>query len=266
MTEIHAACFQWAVIPGRPDVNLSKVQKGIAGLAAKGAHLVVLPEMWSCGFDYGRLREIALETPGILTELASWCRRHRVVVVGSLPELDGGSLYNTNYVVDADGSLRGAYRKTHLFTLHGEHHHFAPGEDVLVCNTLAGRLGVITCYDLRFPELARVLALEGARILCVSAQWPLPRIEQWSLILRCRAVENQMFVVGCNGCGEEGDRRYGGASAIVSPLGVQLALANGEECTLFAKLDLQEVEAFREHIPCFRDRRPELYRLCGGPS
>lgn len=261
MTQIDAACLQWAVSPGRPEVNVSRVETALPRLVEAGTQLIVLPEMWSCGFDYERLNDMALETPGILSLLGQWCRRHEVVIVGSLPELDGGRIYNTNYVVDADGAVRGAYRKTHLFTLHGEHHHFAAGQDVLVCETRAGRLGVITCYDLRFPELSRMLALQGAEILCVSAQWPLPRIEQWSLLLRCRAVENQMFVLGCNGCGREGDRQYGGASAILSPLGVPLATGNGHECQVIARLDFREMEAFREHIPCFRDRRPDLYDL-----
>jgi omega-amidase len=261
MPQIVAACFQWEVRPGRPDVNVARVEAALPLFSEKGCQLLLLPEMWSCGFDYGRLKELAETTPGILSHIQEWSRRYGMVIVGSLPEIEEGRIYNTNYVVDADGTVRGAYRKTHLFTLHGEHHHFAPGNQPLVSESRAGRLGVITCYDLRFPELARRLALDGAEILCVSAQWPLPRIEHWSLLLRCRAVENQMFVLGCNGCGSEGNLRYGGASAIVSPQGALLAQGNGGESRLLAQLDSQEMEAFRKHIPCFQDRRPDLYGM-----
>ena len=259
MHPIITGCFQWEVAPGRPDSNVLKVEATLPHFADQGCQLLVLPEMWSCCFDYGQLKVQAQATPGILSHVRAWCRRYEMVIVGSLPDLEDGLIYNTNFVVDADGTVVGAYRKTHLFTLHGEDHHFAPGDRSLVCDTKAGRLGIITCYDLRFPELPRLLALRGAEILCVSAHWPLPRIEHWSLLLRCRAIENQMFVVGCNGCGSEGDLRYGGASAIISPLGALLAQGNGHESQVLAQLDFNEMEAFRKHIPCFQDRRPDVY-------
>lgn len=259
MNQLIAGCFQWEVIPGRPDINVGKVEHALPLFADEGCRLLLLPEMWSCCFDYGRLREHAGSTPEILDRIGDWCRRYGMVIIGSLPDLEDDRIYNTNFVVDADGTVRGAYRKTHLFTLHGEHNHFAAGDQPLVCETRAGRLGVITCYDLRFPELTRMLALDGAEVLCVSAHWPLPRIEHWSLLLRCRAIENQMFVLGCNGCGVEGNLQYGGASAIVSPLGAPLAQADGHERRLMARLDFQDMEAFRRHIPCFSDRRPDLY-------
>lgn len=261
MTEIVAGCLQWKVSPGDPELNASNVERSLPLLAAKRCQLLVLPEMWSSGFHYERLKEAAAATPGILTLVQEWCRRYALVITGSLPELDQGRLHNTHYVVDADGTVLGGYRKAHLFTLHGEHHHFTPGDRPFLCESKVGRLGVITCYDLRFPELTRRLALDGAEVLCVSAQWPLPRIEHWSLLLRARALENQMFAVGCNGCGFEAGLQYGGRSAIISPLGSLLAQGSGGEASVLARLDFQEMADFRKLIPCFQDRRPGLYGI-----
>jgi len=181
------------------------------------------------------------------------------VIVGSLPVDDDGIVFNTSYIIDSSGEVAGEYRKIHLFSLHGENRHFGRGKSSLVCATSIGRLGIMICYDLRFPELARRLALDGAEVLCVSALWPVTRIEHWSLFLRCRAVENQMFVVGCNGCGIEGKMQYGGASAIVSPTGGLLAQAGNRESRIMSELEPGEMTAFRELIPCFSDRFPKAY-------
>jgi predicted amidohydrolase len=131
----------------------------------------------------------------------------------------------------------------------------------LVCNTSVGRLGVEICYDVRFPELSRRLALDGAEIICVSALWPVARVQHWSLLLRSRAIENQLFVLGCNGCGIEGNTRYGGASVIISPLGRVLAEAHDSEEVLIARLDFREMVDYRRHIPCFSDRLPGIYNI-----
>lgn len=263
MKTVMAGCCQFGVLPGDVDGNLAIVERKVADYAAAGCRLLVLPEMWSCGFPYPVLRAMAERTPEVLRRMQGWAGEHGITLVGSLPELDGDTVYNTSTVVDASGEIAGAYRKVHLFSLLGEHLYFGRGGSLLVCDTSAGRLGVMICYDLRFPELARRLALDGAEIICVSAQWPGPRIEHWSLLLRARALENQLFVVGCNGSGVEGELLYGGASAVVSPLGAVLAEAGGEDPVTLASLDFDEMVGFRRRIPCLTDRVPELYGLAG---
>ncbi len=186
---------------------------------------------------------------------------YRMVFVGSLPETEGDKIYNTSYVIDAGGGVSGKYRKIHLFSLTAEQDYFGRGQDPVVCNTILGRLGIQICYDLRFPELSRRLALDGAEILCFSALWPDTRIDHWSLLLRSRAVENQLFVLGCNGCGVEGNTQFGGASAIISPTGKLLAEAHGSEETIVARLNFAEMRDFRAHIPCFSDRIPGTYNI-----
>jgi predicted amidohydrolase len=256
---IRAGCFQFEVIPGDTDRNLARVKNALPEFADRGCRLLVLPEMWSCAFAYPLLSRMAKRTDAILQELGEWANRYGIVIVGSLPEDEDSIIFNTSYVIDASGEIVGKYRKIHLFSLHKENHHFGRGRLPLVCDTSVGRLGIMICYDLRFPELARRLALDGAEVLCVSALWPITRIEHWSLLMRCRAIENQLFVVGCNGCGIEGELQYGGASVIVSPTGEVLAPADNREGRITAELNPGDMTAFRKHIPCFSDRFPDAY-------
>jgi len=249
------------MLPGRVDENLTKVQEMLPQLQEAGVQLAVFPEMWSGGFWYPVLREMAEETPKVVRQLQAWAAQYRMVLVGSLPEAEGDKIYNTSYVLDTNGEIAGEYRKMHLFSLTGEPDYFERGQDPLVCDTGAGRLGIAICYDLRFPELPRRLALEGAEILCFSALWPEVRVDHWSLLLRSRAVENQLFVIGCNGCGIEGNTRYGGASAIISPQGKLLAEAGESEEVISARLDFSEMVDFRRYLPCFSDRLPGSYGI-----
>ncbi len=259
--QIVAGCYQFRIHPGQVKKNLRQVETAVSWFADQGCRLLVLPEMWSCGFFYDDLPAMAKETPLVLEALQRWCCRHDLILIGSLPELEGDAVFNTAYVVDADGELAGAYRKIHLFSVTREHHHFGRGAQPLVCSTQVGRLGIMTCYDLRFPELARRLALDGAEILCLGALWPMARVDHWSLLLRARALENQVFVLGCNGCGSEGKTAYGGRSALVSPRGVVLAEADDHESRLLATLDMADWSEFRRQLPCYEDRSPGVYQL-----
>lgn len=259
MTDITAACCQFSIKPGDVDANVAKVEAVLSDLADRNCRLAVLPEMWSCSFPYKVLPSMAERTPDVVEKLRRLARKNRLVITGSLPESDGGIIYNTNYVIDSTGEIAAKYRKVHLFSLYGEHRHFGKGEWAGVCSTSLGKIGVMICYDLRFPELARGLALQGAEVICVSAQWPTARIEHWSLLLRARAIENQLFVIGCNGCANEEKITWGGTSAIISPLGTVLAQAGPEEQSIVGVLRAREMEEFRKTIPCFEDRVPSVY-------
>jgi predicted amidohydrolase len=261
MSHIVAGCCQFEVVTGAIDANLKRVGEMLPVFAAKGCRLLVLPEMWSCGFDYPVLPRMASETPVVLEHLTVWARQYQMVMVGSLPEAAEGTIFNTSYVVDATGRISGKYRKIHLFSLHHENEHFGRGAEPLVCATEAGLLGVMICYDIRFPELSRRLALDRAEILCVSALWPLSRIHHWSLLLRSRALENQCFVVGCNGSGKTADLQMGGASAVVSPTSMVLAEGIEQESQPVATLDMEEMVHFRKQIACFSDRREGIYNI-----
>jgi predicted amidohydrolase len=255
---ITAAAIQFTVNQGDVDANLVSVREALPRVAAQGVNLAVLPEMWSSGFAYKNLNELALRTAGIVDELLELSARHRMVIVGSMPEPNGDKVFNTIYVVD-NGKLAGVYRKMHLFSLLGEDRAFSSGDTWLLADTSIGKIGVIICYDLRFPELSRRLAVEGAQVICVPAQWPKPRQEHWRTLLRARAIENQLFVVSCNTCGQVGKLDFFGMSMIIDPKGEVLAEAGEEERDISAVLDLQAMTDWRAQIPCFNDRRPELY-------
>ncbi|MCK9173365.1 MAG: carbon-nitrogen family hydrolase [Desulfuromonas sp.] len=256
--DIVAGIAQFNIQLGDCDANLQTALAALERLAGQGAQLVVLPEMWSTGYAYRQLDQLAQRTPAILTALAEVARRHQLVIVGSLVEQDGGRLYNSAYTIDA-GALVGHYRKLHLFSTMGEDRFLAAGDRTCVVPTRLGRIGVAICYDLRFPELFRKMALEGAAIICLPAEWPKPRQEHWRTLLRARAIENQLFVAAANCCGVQGKLDFFGMSLLLSARGEVLAEAGEHDTDLIATFSAEEMLSYRSQIPCFRDRRPEIY-------
>jgi predicted amidohydrolase len=255
---INVAAIQFNVRQGAPDANLMYVREALIRVAEKGTHLAVLPEMWSTGFAYRNLNELALRSQGIVDELLELSARYKLVIIGSMPEPNGDKVFNSIYVVD-NGVIAGIYRKIHLFSLLGEDKAFSGGDHWLLAETTLGKIGVLICYDLRFPELSRRLALEGAQVICVPAQWPKPRQEHWRTLLRARAIENQLFVVSCNSCGVIGKLDFFGMSMIINPKGDVLEEAGEEECEILAGLDMRVMTDWRTQIPCFNDRKPQCY-------
>jgi omega-amidase len=170
----------------------------------------------------------------------------------------GEKVYNTAYLIDR-GSLAGSYRKLHLFSLMGEDRSLDSGDSIMVANTSIGKIGAMICYDLRFPELARRLALEGADIIVVPGEWPKPREEHWRTLLKARAIENQLFVIAANCCGVVGKLDFFGQSLVIGPKGEILAEGGYESCEPAAILDPAEMMSWRESITCFKDRRPDCY-------
>lgn len=255
---IKAAAVQFTITLGEIEPNLEKVRSALAELAADGVQLAVLPEMWATGFAYKTLNQLAAETGKIVAEIAELSAKYSMVIIGSLPEPHEDKVYNTAYVLDK-GELKGKYRKIHLFSLMQEDRSFDSGSSWLLTETSAGRIGVFICYDLRFPELARRLAIEGAEILVVPGEWPKPRQEHWRTLLRARAIENQLYVIAANCCGIVGKLDFFGMSMIIDPKGELLAEAGYEPQTITAAIDFAKMTAWREQIPCFQDRKPQLY-------
>ncbi len=171
--------------------------------------------------------------------------RHRCLLAGSLPEKAGGEfLYNTLYITGANGVL-GSYRKQRIFAYGGEGEAFTAGQAVRPVVTPRGRIGCLVCYDLRFPDLARSQCQQGADLLICAAEWPAERIEQWRILLRARAIENQTYVVACNACGPAGAVEMGGHSAIIDPEGNVLAEAAGSALARVSQPDWRRREDFR---------------------
>ncbi|ALC14967.1 putative amidohydrolase [Desulfuromonas soudanensis] len=255
---ITAASIQFHIAFGDVDANLSRALAGLRRVSEKGSSLAVLPEMWSTGYDYKNLAEQAEQTPRVIEALKGATAELGMVTVGSLPEKEGDVIYNTAYVIDR-GAVVGTYRKLHLFSTMGEDRFLGAGDRTLVVPTSAGRLGIAICYDLRFPELFRKLALEGAEIICIPAEWPKPRQEHWRTLLRARAIENQLFIAATNCCGLQGKLDFFGMSLLISPRGEILAEGEESPVELTALFDFKEMASYRFQIPCFHDRRPAIY-------
>jgi predicted amidohydrolase len=255
-----AAVIQFDIHREDLERNLSAVKRRIAMLSRRGVKLAVLPEMWSVGFANQRLKELSKTTPRVLDELGQLAKESNMVIIGSLPEKQGSKIFNTAYVVDTDGSMRGSYQKVHLFSPTSEHKHFQRGKKAVVVSTHIAPIGLMICYDLRFPELCRSLVLKGASMVAVMAQWPAERVAVWKVLLRARAMENQIFVIGANSCGRDGAMNYGGHSQIISPDGQVLARGGKHPASLQAAINLQIVEQVRKRIPCLKERVPEAYK------
>ena len=259
-SKVYAAAVQFPIVAGDIDANLQQARLALQRVHDQGGGLAVLPEMWSSGYDYKRLAELADETPRVADELAELAGRLNLVIVGSLPEKHQGSIYNTAFVHDRGQEL-GRYRKLHLFSPMKEDRYLAPGDQTLVVPTSVGRLGLAICYDLRFPEMFRKLALDGAETVCLPAQWPSPRQLHWRTLLRARAIENQYFLVAANNCGPLGNLNFFGMSLIVSPRGEFLAEGGEGMAEPSALLDFADMAAYRKEIPAWHDRRPEIYGI-----
>jgi predicted amidohydrolase len=255
-----AAVIQFDIRRGDLERNLATVERRVSILSKKGIKLAVLPEMWSVGFANQRLNTLSKTTPGVLDDLRRLAKSSKMVIIGSLPERHDSRVFNTAYVVDVDGSIRGSYRKVHLFSPTNEHKHFQQGKRAVIAPTSLGPVGLMICYDLRFPELCRSLILKGALMIAIMAQWPAERVAVWKVLLRARAMENQVFVLGANSCGTDGAMNYGGHSQIISPDGHVLARAGKHPASLHAAINLKAVEQVRRRIPCLKERVPEAYR------
>lgn len=225
--------------------------------------VIVLPELWDLGFYPANVVELGDEGGESARKfLSGLAGKHGINIVGgSIVRKEHGKIWNTAYVFDRAGALVSTYDKTHLFSPAGEHEHFQAGESLAVYELDGVPTGQITCYDIRFGELVRTLALKGVNVLFAPAAWPHPRLNHWRLLAQARAVENQMFVVAVNTVGTVNALNFCGHSMMVDPWGEVLSEAGGGEQLLFGEMDLAVIADIRERINVFRDRRHELYDI-----
>ncbi len=260
--EITVTLAQMAIALGRPQQNKKTARELAAQAAAQGATLLVLPELWPTGYDLERASDYAAPLDsGPFALMAQLAQEHQLYLLGTALEANAsGAPFNTAALYGPDGLLAGAYRKTHLFPPMGETVHMTPGEEMPTFELPWGRTALAICYDLRFPELWRRYTESGAELILIPAEWPVARVEHWRLLLRARAVENQLFVVGCNRAGSDADGEFGGHAAAIDPWGRVLVEGGREPALLMATLDMDEVARCRQRLPFLDDRRPELYR------
>jgi predicted amidohydrolase len=268
---MRAAAVQLQSTPDR-DRNLEAADRLTRAAARDGAELVVLPEKWPV---LGTPEQtIAASEPydGPILRWASDLARELGIdlVAGSFSERTGGDRgANTSIHAGPDGEIKATYRKIHMFDVevggkvYKESEREAPGDEIVLSETAQGTgLGLTICYDLRFPELYRILAVRGAQVIAVPAAFTLATTrEHWEVLLRARAIEDQAFMVAANQVGEHAPGyRSGGRSMIVDPWGVVLAQAPDKETFVIAELDLERQREIRRTLPSLANRRPEAYR------
>jgi deaminated glutathione amidase len=268
---VRAAAVQLHSTPDR-DRNLEAADRLTRAAARAGAELVVLPEKWPVLGTPEQTIAAAEPYDGPLLRWATGLARELGIdlVAGSFSErTDGERGANTSIHAGPDGEVKATYRKIHMFDVevggkvYKESEHEAPGDEVVNSETAQGvNLGLTICYDLRFPELYRILAVKGAQVIAVPAAFTLATTrEHWEVLLRARAIEDQAFMVAANQVGEHAPGyRSGGRSMIVDPWGVVLAQAPDAETFIAAELDLERQAEIRRTLPSLANRRPEAYR------
>jgi predicted amidohydrolase len=267
---LRVACVQINSSPSKAE-NLERMEPLVARAAATGADLVLLPEKWNGLGSHEILLDVAEALDGgeTVEAMSRWSRTHGVTLVGgSIAERREGrdKLSNTCVVLDPDGEVAAVYRKIHMFdvevggVVYRESEIEEPGDGPVSCEVEGWRLGLTVCYDLRFPELYRILAVEGAELVTVPAAFTLfTGKDHWELLLRARAVENQCYVVAANQWGAvEGKASYG-RSSIVDPWGVVLAQAPDGDGVVSAELDRAHMERIRRSVPSLANRQPAAY-------
>jgi len=252
--------------------NLEAAERLVRAAADDGAELIALPEKWNVLGGGEALRAGAEELDGpTITAARSWARELGIhLVAGSIPERVPGQerLFNTSVLIGPDGEVAAAYRKIHMFDVdvggvaYRESEHEEPGTEIVVAHAGDVPVGLTVCYDLRFPELYRILAVRGARVIVVPSAFTLHTgKDHWEVLLRARAIENTAFVVAPNQVGEAPPHYHSyGRSMILDPWGVVLATAQDEECFIAAELDFALQDRIRESLPALANRRPESYR------
>ncbi|MDG6244423.1 MAG: nitrilase-related carbon-nitrogen hydrolase [Methanolobus sp.] len=262
MDFINVACIQMDVLECNKPTNISKAIAMAEEAVLKGAELLVFPEVFSTGFCYLDMEGSAESLKGnTLAKMSDFSKKHGCILVFSIIEknMSNDSAYYNLGVCMEDGDIVGIYRKTHPFKR--EKQYFSPGDTIcpIVLKRRDLTIGLQICYEIRFPEVARKLALEGSDILVTIAEFPAPRQNIWKSLAIARSIENQIPHIACNRVGNGYDSSFFGGSVITDALGNVGAEAGDEEVVLLHQLELEMTSYVRENIPVFKDRRPYLY-------
>ncbi|TML55884.1 MAG: carbon-nitrogen hydrolase family protein [Actinobacteria bacterium] len=268
---LRVACVQMTSGPDKA-ANLEKAEPLVGRAASTGADVVVLPEKWNAIGDGDVLYAAAepLEGGETVELMAEWARRHGITLVGgSIAEQREGreKLSNTSIAFGPDGDVLGVYRKIHMFDVEVEGNVYRESEaqeagDEPVVVQADWPIGLTVCYDVRFPELYRILALEGAELVTVPSAFTVPTgRDHWHVLMRARAIENQCYIAASAqfGMTRPGKPSYG-RSLIVDPWGIVLAQAPDEETVISAELDRARLRSVREKLPSLKNRQADAYR------
>lgn len=261
MPKLTISLAQMQVVLGDVSRNTNQMQKMVAEAARRKSNLLVFPELFITGYTLEEARERSDElSKGMFAEISTLATKGNVAITGSILEKRGLEVANSMPFFAPNGRMLGVYRKMHLFGLFDEDQYLAPGQSPLVLDLPWGTTGLAICYDLRFPEIFRRYAIkENAKMVIISAEWPLARLAHWRALLIARAIENQCFIVACNAAGEAGDTVMAGHSMIIDPWG-QIVVEAGETPQIItADIELDEVTVARGKITALDDIRKDIY-------
>ncbi len=248
---MKTALIQIHSVPNKVKEN---VEKGIAMFeqaAAQGADVVVFPELWTCGYYLETAEFLAAiaENPWIIERFRKLAKETTTLIILPLPQKLGDDIYIGLYVIEKNGEIISEYQKSFLWGR--EQNYFTHGKRRYeAINTSVGRIGVLICYDIEFPEPARLLALDGAQIIFVPSVWSIPAKNRWDIQLPARALDNTVFVAGINNTGEGAC----GHCKVISPIGKVLAEADQDtETILMCDVDYTETDRIRAKIPYLKE-------------
>jgi omega-amidase len=250
------------IVFGNPNKNYQSAEVLIEKALSENPDIIVLPELWTTGYDLTRLNEIAdQEAAQTIDFLQKLAKKHQVHFVGgSVANRDEKGVKNTLLIINKDGALVHQYSKLHLFKLMDEHVYLEAGTKKGLFQLDNHQFAGVICYDIRFPEWIRSHTSEGAEALFVVAEWPAPRLSHWRALLIARAIENQCYVIACNRSGQDPNNQFAGHSIIIDPWGEVIAEAGESEEILSAEIEMDLVKEVRKQIPIFTDRKPDFYQ------
>lgn len=269
--QFKLAVCQMKVVDDK-KLNINKAVNMIETAARNNAHLIVLPEMFNCPYDINKFREYAekQENSKTLKAISKVSKDFGVdVVAGSIPELDNEKIYNSSFMF-SNGKIIGLCRKIHLFDIDipgkitfKESEVLTAGNQITILNTELSKIGLSICYDMRFPELLRIMALKGAQIIVIPGAFNMTTgPAHWETLIRARAIDNQVYVAAASPARNK-DLSYTayGNSMIVNPWGTVLARADEKEEIIYADINLKEVKKVREELPVLKNRREDIYEI-----
>lgn len=261
MKKIKVSLLQMNIIPGDPKTNRENAVHLINQAVLQSSDIVVLPEMWTTAYQLEGIANICDKYGMPTNDMMSATAKEKGIniVAGSYASLEEGKVFNTAYIFDRCGNNIAKYQKIHLFKLMEEHKYIESGSSHCVFMLDGIKCGIIICYDLRFPELTRKLALEGIKLLFVPAEWPAARLDHWITLLKARAIENQIFVAAVNRAGEHPKDEFLGGSMVINPLGEIIAQGDYKQQIISAELDFSLIDQAKINIDILEDRVPHTY-------
>lgn len=272
MTKIKLALCQMNVIDDKEE-NLKKATSMINNSADENADFIILPEMFNCPYSNDKFIEYCEEqnssqTLNTVSNLAK--ENNAYILAGSIPEKEGDRLYNTSFLFDRTGTIMAKHRKMHLFDIDvkdkitfKESDVLTSGDDFTIAETEFGKIGIGICYDVRFPELARIMVEKGALILFYPGAFNMTTgPAHWELLFRSRALDNQVFCIGvAPALNKDASYHSYGHSIVANPWGEVIAQADEKEQIIYSEIDLSEIKKIREELPLLKNKREDLYRV-----